>query len=134
MFPLEKMQHRKNRLLEISTGAKSKGVFLRQMLTNLGRTGKVTTTVKRAQVLKSYADSFFSKLVSNVARYDEVNARRENIRYIKSEIFWDAEGKRVLDVLLPQMLESGKTSGFVIDYKLGYRQWDGAESILVKIA
>jgi len=81
------MQHRKNRLLEISTGAKSKGVFLRQMLTNLVRTGKVTTTVKRAQVLKSYADSFFSKLVSNVARYDEVNARRENIRYIKSEIF-----------------------------------------------
>lgn len=128
------MQHRKNRLLEISTGAKSKNVFIRQMLTNLVRNGKVTTTVKRAQVLKSYADSFFSKLVSNVANYDEVNARRENIRYIKSEIFSDEDGKKVLDVLLPKFLESGKKSWFVVDYKLGYRQGDGAESILVKIA
>ena len=104
------MNHRKNRLLEISTGAKSKNVYLRQMLTNLVRNGKVTTTVKRAQVLKSYADSFFSKLVSNVANYDEVNARRENIRYIKSEIFSDEDGKKVLDVLLPKFLESGKKS------------------------
>jgi len=127
------MNHRKNRLLEISTGAKSKNVYLRQMLTNLVRNGKVTTTGKRAQVLKAYADSFFAKLVSNVANLDETNARRENIRYIKSEIFSDEDGKKVLDVLLPKCIESGKKSGFVVDYKLGYRQGDGAESILVKI-
>lgn len=128
------MQHRKNKLLELNTGAKSKNVYIRQMLTNLVRNGKVTTTVKRAQVLKAYADSFFAKLVANTTSYAEKDARRENIRYIKSEIFSEPEGKKVLDTLLPKYLESGKKSGFVTDYKLGYRVGDGAEKILVKLA
>ena len=128
------MQHRKNKLLEINTGAKSKRVYLRQMLTNLVKNGKTTTTPKRAQVLKAYADSFFAKLVANVASYDEKAARRENIRYIKSEIFSEPEGKKALDVLLPKYLESGKKSGFVTDYKLGYRLGDGAEKVLVKLS
>ena len=51
------MQHRKNALLEINTGVKSKGVYVRQMLTNLVRNWKVTTTSKRAAVLKAEADA-----------------------------------------------------------------------------
>lgn len=104
------MHHRKNRLLEINTGAKSKPVFLRQLLTNLVRNGKITTTTKRAAVLKSYADSFFSTLVSNVAQCEEKEARRENIKLIKSEIFGEEEGKKLLDTLLPKFVDSGKKS------------------------
>jgi ribosomal protein L17 len=129
------MQHRKNKLLEINTGAKSKPVFIRQLLTNLVRNGKITTTSKRAVVLKSYADSFFAGLVKNTATYkDEKDARRENIRVIKSEIFSEPEGKKVLETLLPKYIEAGKKSGFTTSYRLGYRVGDGAEKILIKLA
>ncbi|MBO4204283.1 hypothetical protein J5893_05790 [bacterium] len=104
------MQHRKNKLLEINTGVKSKPVFLRQLLTNLVRNGKITTTSKRATVLKAYADSMFSTLVANTTKYDEKDARRENIKLIKNEIFGEAEGKKLLDTLLPKFIESGKKS------------------------
>ena len=128
------MQHRKNALLEINTGVKSKWVYIRQMITNLIRNGKVTTTSKRAAVLKSEADALISRLVSNTEKYAEKDARRENIRLIKSVIYSEAEGKKLLNDLLPKFVESGKKSGFVCTYKLGYRLGDGAEKILVKLA
>ena len=129
------MRHRRNTLLEINTGAKSKPVFLRQLLTNLIRNGKITTTSKRATVLKAYADSFFARLVGNTVAYkDEKDARRENIRVIKAEIFSEPEGKKVLETLLPKFIEAEKKSGFVTSYRLGYRVGDGAEKVLVKLS
>ena len=128
------MQHRKNALLEINTGVKSKWVYIRQMLTNLIKNGKVTTTSKRAAVLKSEADALISRLVSNTQKYAEKDARRENIRLIKSVIYSEEDGKKLLNDLLPRYVESGKKSGFVCTYKLGYRLGDGAEKILVKLA
>jgi len=128
------MQHRKNALLEINTGVKSKWVYIRQMLTNLVKNGKVTTTSKRAAVLKSEADSLISRLISNTKKYSEADARRENIRLIKSIIYSEAEGKKLLNDLLPKYIDSSKKSWFVCTYKLWYRLWDGAEKILVKFA
>ena len=128
------MQHRHNTLLEINTGVKSKWVYIRQMLTNLVRNGKVTTTSKRAAVLKAEADALIGRLVSNTKNYSEADAKRENIRLIKSVIYSEAEWKKLLNDLLPKFVESGKMSGFVCTYKLGYRLWDGAEKILVKLA
>ena len=128
------MQHRKNTLLEINTGVKSKWVYIRQMLTNLIKNGKVTTTSKRAAVLKAEADALISRLVSNTKNYSEKDARRENIRLIKSIVYSETEGKKLLNDLLPKYIESGKNSGFICTYKLGYRLGDGAEKILVKLA
>ena len=128
------MQHRKNALLEINTGVKSKWVYIRQMLTNFVRNGKVTTTSKRAAVLKAEADNLISRLISNTKNYSEADAKRENIRLIKSVIYSEAEGKKLLNDLLPKFIESGKKSGFVCTYKLGYRLGDWAEKILVKLA
>ncbi len=128
------MQHRKNALLEINTGVKSKWVYIRQMLTNLVRNGKVATTSKRAAVLKAEADALISRLITNTKNYSEADAKRENIRLIKSVIYSEAEGKKLLNDLLPKFVESGKMSGFVCNYKLGYRLGDGAEKILVKLA
>lgn len=128
------MQHRKNALLEINTGVKSKKVYIKQMLTNLIRNGKVSTTSKRAAVLKAEADSLISRLVSNTKQYEEKDARRENIRLIKSLIYSEAEWKKLLNDLLPKYVESGKQSGFICTYKLGYRVGDGAEKVLVKLA
>lgn len=128
------MKHRKNTLLEINTGVKSKWVYIRQMITNLIRNGKVTTTSKRAAVLKSEADTLIGRLVSNTQKYSEADAKRENIRLIKSVIYSEAEWKKLLNDLLPKFVESGKKSGFICTYKLGYRLGDGAEKILVKLA
>ena len=128
------MQHRHNTLLEINTGVKSKWVYIRQMLTNLVKNGKVTTTSKRAAVLKAEANALIGRLVSNTKNYSEADAKRENIRLIKSVIYSEAEGKKLLNDLLPKFVESGKKSGFVSTYKLGYRLGDWAEKILVKLA
>lgn len=127
------MRHKKNKLLELHTGAKNRYVFVRQLLTNLIKNGKTTTTPKRAKVLKSEADSFFSTLIKITKKLDEKDAKRECIRYIKSQIFGEAEGKKVLNVLLPKYKESWATSSFVADYKLGFRVGDGVQKILLKL-
>ncbi|MEI6774492.1 MAG: hypothetical protein WCL18_07055 [bacterium] len=93
-------------MLELHTGAKKRDVYIRQLLTNLVKNGKTTTTPKRAKVLKSEIDSFFANLVKMNKKLEEKDARRESIRYIKSIIFGEAEGKKVLNVLLPKYVAS----------------------------
>ena len=127
------MRHKKNKLLELHTWAKNRQVFVRQLLTNLIKNGKTTTTPKRAKVLKAEVDSFFSNLIKMTKKLDEKDAKRECIRLIKSQIFGEAEGKKVLNVLLPKYKESGATSSFVADYKLGFRVGDGVQKILLKL-
>ncbi len=127
------MRHQDNKMLELHTGAKKRHIFVRQLLTNLVKNGKTTTTPKRAKVLKSEIDSFFANLVKMNKKLDPKDARRESIRYIKSIIFGEAEGKKVLNVLLPKYIESGSTSSFVADYKLGFRVGDGVQKILLKL-
>ena len=105
---------------------------MRQLLTNLIRNGKVTTTSKRAKILKSHANAFFSRLVKIYASYEAKDARREAIRYVKSVVYGEPEGKKVIEKLVPAYLEA-KAKSFVADYKLGYRVGDAAAKILVKL-
>jgi len=76
------------------------------LLTNLVKNGKTTTTPKRAKVLKAEADTFFANLVRMSKKLEEKDARRECIRYIKSQIYGEPEGKKVLNVLLPKYMEA----------------------------
>lgn len=115
------MRHQKKRLLKVDTGAKKKSVYLRVLLTNLIKNGKLTTTQKRAKVVKADADHFFSKLLEITARFaDEKDAKRECIRYVTSIIYGD-EGKKVIDTLLPKYIQEGRKTGFVAAYNLGFR-------------
>ncbi len=127
------MRHKYNKLLELDTWAKKKDVFVRQLLTNLIKNGKTTTTPKRAKVLKSEVDAFFANLVRISKKLEEKDAKRECIRYVKSRIFGEAEGKKVINVLLPKFLEAGMTTSFVADYKLGHRVGDGVQKIMLKL-
>ena len=127
------MRHKYSKMIELDTGAKKRHIFVRQLLTNLVKNGKTTTTPKRAKVLKSEVDSFFSHLVRLHKKLDPKDARRESIRFIKSQIFGEAEGKKVLNILLPKYIASGSTSSFVADYKLGFRVGDGVQKILLKL-
>ncbi len=127
------MRHQHNKLLELSTWDKKYSVFVRQLLTNLVRTGKVTTTSKRAKILKAEANEFFSRLLRIYRNYEAKDAKREAIRYIKSTIYGEEEGKKVLNTWLPKYLAEGAPKSFVADYKLGYRVGDAAAKILLKL-
>jgi ribosomal protein L17 len=128
------MRHKYNKLLQVNTGAKSKSVFMRMQLSSLLRAGKLTTTPKRAKVLKMYTDEFFSTLLNISAKYEEKDATREAIRFVKSVVFGDAEGKKVIETLLPKYKEENRKSGFTTEFKLGYRVGDASQKIMLKLA
>lgn len=128
------MRHKYNKLLQVNTGAKSKSVFMRMQLSSLLRAGKLTTTPKRAKVLKMYTDEFFSTLLNISAKYEEKDATREAIRFVKSVVYGEAEGKKVIETLLPKYKEEKRKSGFTTEYKLGYRVGDASQKIMLKLA
>ncbi len=128
------MRHRQKRTLELHTGAQKKTLVIRNMLTNLITHGKMTTTPKRAKVLKAEADSFFSKLLKTAKRFSEENeAKREVIRIVKSTLMSEEAGKKTVNELLPKYQEMQWGSSFVADYKMGVRSGDGAEKIMLKL-
>lgn len=127
------MRHKKNRLLELSTGMKKKDVVIRELLTNLVAFWKIVTTGKRAKVLKAEADHFFSKLLEIVWRYqDEKDQTRECIRYVKSRIYGEDNGKKVMQVYLPKYKDASAKS-FVANYNMWFRLGDGADQIMIKL-
>jgi ribosomal protein L17 len=129
------MRHKDNKLIEMRLGEyQTRSNVVRTMLTNFVREGHMTTTSKKAKVLKSEADTFFGNLLKMFDIYkDEADVRREAIRYVKSMIFGEVEGKKVVNEILPTLRKTGKRSGFVASYKLGYRAGDGAEKILLRL-
>lgn len=127
------MRHQQNKLLELNTGAKSKWVFIRMQLSSLIRAWKITTTPKRAKVLKAFTDEFFSRLLSFDAKYDEKAAKREAIKYVKSVVYGEEEWKKVIETLLPKYREEKRASGFTTSYKLGFRVGDAAAKIMLKL-
>ena len=128
------MRHQKNRLLELETGAKKKSVYIRVLLSNLLKNGKLTTTWKRAKVIKAEADHFFSKLLEISKRNKvETDAKREIVRYVKSVVYGEDTGKRVVEVLFPKYVKEGTVGGFVASYDLGFRFGDSAPKIMLKL-
>ncbi len=128
------MRHRFKKLKELNTGAKKKEVFIRNMLTSLVKFGKITTTPKRAKVLKAETDAFFSKLVKTYTRYsDEKASQRECIRIVKSTIFGEDEWKKVISEILPKYISEKRTS-YVFSYKMWVRKWDASEEVMLKLA
>lgn len=130
------MRHKRNKLIELDTGVnQTRSNVIRNLLTSLVKEWKVVTTVKRAKVLISEADSFFARLVRMFDLYkDQKDVRREAIRFVKSVIFTEEAGKKVVDELLPRYKTEWKTSSYVSNYKMWPRKWDSAEEILVKLS
>ncbi len=106
---------------------------MRQLLTSLIKNGKVTTTGKRAKILKSEANSFFSRLLRIYKQKEVKDAKREAIRFVKSVIYGEAEGKSVIEKWLPRYQAEGAPKSFVADYKMGFRVGDAADKILLKL-
>lgn len=129
------MRHNKKRLNKIDTGIQKKDNLVRNMITSLVKNWEMVTTYKKWQFLKREIDKFFSRLVDMFEKYeDEKDVRRETIRKIKDVVYTEKEGKKIIDELLPKYKEENKTTGFVTYYKLGFRKWDGAEKVLLRLA
>ena len=127
------MRHRINKLKQLNTWAKKKDVFIRNLLTSLVKSGRVSTTPKRAKVLKAEADSFFAKLVKIYNRYnEESDSRRECIRIIKATIYGEDEGKKVMNELLPKYI-ANKNKSFVASYKIWFRKGDAAPITMLEL-
>ena len=127
------MRHRINKLKQLNTWAKKKDVFVRNLLSSFVRNGRIVTTPKRAKVLKAETDAFFAKLVRTYNRYpDQNDAKRECINIVKAELFWEQEGKKVINTLLPKYI-ADKNNSYVASYKMWFRKWDGAEKIMLKL-
>lgn len=126
------MRHQDNKLLQLSTGNQKRSIFVRTLLSNLIKTWALTTTPKRAKVLKAEADSFFSRLLKLDSKYEEKDAKRECINFVKATIYWEDEWKKVIQILLPKYREM-KWKSFVANYKIWFRKWDGSEKILLKL-
>lgn len=127
------MRHRNKRVRNISSGAQKTSNVLRNMLTNLVAHGQIVTTQKRAQVLKSIANNFFAGLVKLYKTRPEADARREAIREVKSIIYTEVDGKRIIDELLPRYIDRADTRSYVMDLKLGPRPGDAAEKVLIRL-
>lgn len=119
--------------MELRTGAQKQSNVVRNLLTSLVTHGTITTTPKRAKVLKAHADSFFAGIVSLYNSNDQKVAAAQAMRMTKSTLFTDEAGKKVLNDLVPVWVQNKKISGFVMDLKLGTRPGDGTEKILVRL-
>ncbi len=128
------MRHRKKRTKSIRSGIQKSNNQLRNLLTSLIQHGQIKTTKRKAKVLKSKWDKFFAKLIRQFDKYeDEPEVRREIIREVKRVVYTKEAGQKVVEELVPKYKKEGRTSGFISDYKLGFRKGDGAEEILVKL-
>jgi ribosomal protein L17 len=121
------------RVRNLVTGAQKTENRLRNFLTSLVAHWQMVTTQKKAQVIKATANSFFARLVRMYNTRDEADARRESIRLIKATIYTEAEGKKLLDELMPRWVEKWVTSSFVMNVKIWPRSWDAAEQVLIKL-
>lgn len=129
------MRHKVNKLLDMRLGEyQTRSNVIKTMLTNLMKEGHMTTTSKKAKVIKAEADSFLASLIGLFDKYkDEKDVRREAIRYVKYNITNEEVGKKIIWELIPRLRQTGKKSWFIASYKLGYRSGDGAEKVLLRI-
>ena len=128
------MRHRYNRLLELNTGIQKKDNVLRNMITSLLVEKRITTTPKRAKVVKHEVEKLFSKLVKTYKRYSEKDVSKREVKKILDGILYN---KDVVDEIINERLlnyiENGKVSWFVRNYKVWYRKGDAVEKIMIEL-
>jgi len=128
------MRHHYNRLLELNTGVQKKANVLRNLITSLLREKRITTTPKRAKVLKYEADKLFAKLVRTYNRYENKDDSLREVKRVLTAIVYD---KSVIDEIIESKLlpyiEENRVSWFTRNYRVGVRRGDAVEKIMVEL-
>ena len=128
------MRHHYNRLLELNTGVQKKSNVLRNLITSLFREKRLTTTPKRAKVLKYEVEKLFAKLVRTYKRYDNKEDSLREVKRILTAIVYD---KAVIDDIIESKLlpyiEENRVSWYVRNYRVGVRKGDAVEKIMIEL-
>jgi len=95
------MRHRYNRLLELNTGIQKKDNVLRNMITSLFVEKRITTTPKRAKVIKHEVEKLFSKLVKTYKRYPQEDISKREVKRILDSIVYN---KKIIDEIINERL------------------------------
>ena len=129
------MRHHYNRFLEVNSGVQKKSNLIRNMLTSLIEHKRVTTTPKKAKVLKYEAEKLFAKLVKTYNRFDNKDdALREVKRILLANTFGgDKIVNKAINDKLMQYVQENRRSGFARLYRVGMRKWDNVEKVMVEL-
>lgn len=128
------MRHRYNRLLEIKTGIQKKDNVIRNMITSLLVEKRITTTPKKAKVIKHEVEKLFSRLVKTYNRYSEEEVSKREVKKILNSIVYN---KNIIDEIanerVANYIENNKSSWFVRNYRVWYRKGDAVEKIMLEL-
>jgi len=128
------MRHHYNRLLELSTGVQKKSNVLRNLITSLLKEKRITTTPKRAKVLKYEIEKLFAKLVRTYNRYEnKEDAKREVKRILTAIVYDKATIDEIIDSKLLPYIKENRVSWFARNYKVGVRRGDAVEKVMVEL-
>jgi large subunit ribosomal protein L17 len=99
-----------------------KKAMLNNIVTELFRHGKITTTTAKAKELIRLAD----KLIS-LAKRGDLHSRRQVLSYVKNKDV----GKKLFEIIAPRFHD--RKGGYTRALKVGKRIGDGAEIALVEL-
>jgi len=129
------MRHHYNRFLEVNSGVQKKSNLIRNMLTSLIEYKRVTTTPKKAKVLRYEAEKLFAKLVRTYNRFEnKEDALREVKKILLANTFGgDKIVNKAIDDKLMQYIQENRKSWFARLYRVGVRKGDNVEKVMVEL-
>ncbi len=128
------MRKRYNRLLELNTGIQKKSNVLRNLITSFLEHKRITTTPKRAKVLRFEMDKLLSKLVKTYNRYDNKEESLREVKRILTKVLYKDE--LISDIVENKILayvEENRVSWFTRVYRVWVRSGDSVEKIMVEL-
>ena len=129
------MRHHYNRFLDINSGVQKKSNLIRNLITSLIENKRVTTTPKRAKVLRYEAEKLFAKLVKTYNRFENKDdAIREVKKILLANTFGDDKiVNKAIDDKLMQYIQENRKSWFARLYRVGIRKGDNVEKVMVEL-
>ena len=118
------MRHRNKKAI-LNRPADQRKALVRNLITSLFLTGRVTTTDAKAKALSSAAEKLITKVKRKTDAKDQMNAIRE----LNRVIFTEDSSKKALAFIE----NTAKNSGFTRLTKVGFRPGDNALKIQVEL-
>lgn len=98
--------------------------LLRNLSQDLFLHGRIKTTLARAKALRSYAEKLITK-----ARVETEHARSQ----VNAKLYKKEAVDKLMEEIAPRYEEEGRPGGYTRIVKLGPRQGDGVEEVIIEL-